>query len=86
MADEFRVLAFCRSLRRLPASAAGVYDVSQPKRSLHPATIRGALVLFAAQAILSSSMGAAAWRHFDCRGSDVIGNTVLSDTRHAVIG
>jgi len=41
-----------------------VYDLSMPKRSLHPATIRGALLLFAAQAILFSLWGTAAWRQF----------------------
>ena len=41
-----------------------VYDLRSPKRSLHPATIRAALVLFAAQAILFSLWGTAAWRHF----------------------
>jgi hypothetical protein len=41
-----------------------VYDLRLPKRSLHPATVRGALVLFGAQAILFSLWGTAAWRNF----------------------
>lgn len=41
-----------------------VYDLCPPKQRLHPATVRGALVLFAAQAILFSLWGTAAWRHF----------------------
>jgi hypothetical protein len=41
-----------------------VYDLSPPKRTLHPATVRGALVLFAAQAILFALWGTAAWRNF----------------------
>jgi hypothetical protein len=41
-----------------------VYDLRPPKRSLHPATVQGALALFAAQAILFSLWGTAAWRHF----------------------
>jgi hypothetical protein len=41
-----------------------VYDLSPPKRTLHPATVRGALVLFAAQAILFALWGTATWRNF----------------------
>ena len=40
------------------------YDVGKLKSKLHPATVRGALVLFAAQAILFSLWGTAVWRHF----------------------
>jgi len=39
------------------------YDVLRVKR-LHPATVRGALVIFAAQGILFSLWRTAVWRHF----------------------
>jgi hypothetical protein len=41
-----------------------VFDVTTLKRKLHPATIRGAVVIFAAQAVLFSLWGTTAWRHF----------------------
>jgi len=41
-----------------------VYDLSRPKRRIHPASLRGALVLFAAQAVLFLLWGSALWRHF----------------------
>lgn len=40
------------------------YDLVTLKRRLHPATIRGALIIFSAQAFLLSLWGTLAWRHF----------------------
>jgi len=41
-----------------------VYDLGTHNRRLHPATTRGALVVFAAQAVLFSLWGTPTWRHF----------------------
>ena len=40
-----------------------VLDATAPRRKLHPATLRGALVIFGAQAILFSLWGTTAWRN-----------------------